>query len=103
MIQKIRITVSLEIRILGGFPKRTIFLFNSLSKRSIWEPWPPDPDLAVAVAAGWWLQNEFLQDVHTVIVIRNLNIVINADFIVIGESEKGTPFLTSPPSEKLLL
>ena len=35
----------LEIRTLSGLPKHTISLLNSLSNRSIWEPWPPDSDL----------------------------------------------------------
>ena len=41
----------LEIRTLSGLPKHTISLLNSLSNRSIWEPWPPDPDLAGLM--GW--------------------------------------------------
>ena len=43
----------LEIRTLSGLPKHTISLLNSLSNRSIWEPWPPDAELAGLM--GWQL------------------------------------------------
>ena len=63
------------------------------------------PGLQIQIWLWPWLRaggygTSFCKTFTQVIVIRNLDIVINADFIVIGESEKNIHFLTTLTSEK---